>query len=104
MSTVAELDQVTKVFRVRGQRAHHVAVDHVSFKVEAGETLGIVGESGSGKTTIARMLLRLTRPTSGHVSITGMEIWAAGRQACASGCRERSRWSSRIRTPRSTRG
>jgi ABC-type oligopeptide transport system ATPase subunit len=78
---VAELDDVTKVYRVRGQRAHHVAVDHVSLSVGAGETVGIVGESGSGKTTIARMLLRLTRPTSGRVSITGIEIWGANRAA-----------------------
>lgn len=81
MSVVAELDDVTKVYRVRGQRARHVAVDHVSLSVGAGETVGIVGESGSGKTTIARMLLRLTRPTSGRVSITGIEIWGANRAA-----------------------
>ncbi len=79
MSAVAGLDDVTKVYRVRGQGAHHVAVDRVSFSVEAGETVGIVGESGSGKTTIARMLLRLTRPTSGRVSIGGMDIWSADR-------------------------
>ncbi len=80
MTVVAELEDVTKVYRVRGQGTHHVAVDHVSFSVEAGETVGIVGESGSGKTTVARMLLRLTRPTSGLVSITGMEIWTAHRK------------------------
>jgi peptide/nickel transport system ATP-binding protein len=81
VTAVAELDDVTKVYRVRGQGVHHVAVDHVSFSVEAGETVGIVGESGSGKTTIARMLLRLTRPTSGRVSIGAMDIWHADRQA-----------------------
>ena len=79
MTAVAELDGVTKVFHGRGGR--HVAVDDVSFSVDAGETVGIVGESGSGKTTIARMLLRLTHPTSGRVSITGIDIWAADRRA-----------------------
>ena len=80
MTAVAELDGVTKVYRVRGgTRERHVAVDNVSFSVDAGETLGIVGESGSGKTTLARMMLRLTRPTSGRVSITGIDIWAASR-------------------------
>jgi ABC-type oligopeptide transport system ATPase subunit len=80
MTTVAELEDVTKVFRVRGQGVHHVAVDHVSFSVDAGETVGIVGESGSGKTTVARMLLRLTRPTSGRVTIKGIDLWAADRK------------------------
>jgi ABC-type oligopeptide transport system ATPase subunit len=80
VTTIAELQDVTKVFRVRGQRVHQVAVDHVSFSVDAGETLGIVGESGSGKTTIARMLLRLTRPTSGRITIKGIDVWAADRK------------------------
>jgi len=43
------------------------AVDHVSFDVMPGESLGLVGESGAGKTTVARCILRALAPTAGEV-------------------------------------
>ena len=50
------------------------AVDDVSFEIKEHETLGLVGESGCGKTTIGRCILRLYRPTSGHIFFEGRDI------------------------------
>ncbi|MDE5565895.1 MAG: ATP-binding cassette domain-containing protein [Anaeroplasmataceae bacterium] len=55
-------------------RAHLRAVDDVSFKLDAGKTIGVVGESGCGKTTLGRTILKLYDATGGRVIYYGRSI------------------------------
>ncbi|MDF1736925.1 MAG: ATP-binding cassette domain-containing protein [Minwuia sp.] len=56
------------------------AVSGVSFELRRGETLALVGESGCGKSTTARAVMQLPRPTSGHISLEGDDLVAAGKR------------------------
>jgi ABC-2 type transport system ATP-binding protein len=48
------------------------AVDNISFDVEAGEVFAFLGPNGAGKTTTIKILTTLLRPTSGTISIDGL--------------------------------
>jgi len=50
------------------------AVNNISFKMYAGEILGLIGPNGAGKTTTMQMLLDLTTPTRGEISIFGLTM------------------------------
>lgn len=56
---------------------HHVLRD-VNFTVEEGEFIALMGSNGAGKTTLLRMIAGLSRPTSGSVSIAGVDLRRAG--------------------------
>jgi peptide/nickel transport system ATP-binding protein len=71
---VISVSHVSKSYRGPGGVVRTVVKD-VSFELGVGETLGVVGESGSGKTTLARLLLAVTPPDRGEVTVAG-EPWS----------------------------
>jgi oligopeptide transport system ATP-binding protein len=88
MPALLEVGNLRKVYRVPGGKrgtADLVAVDRLSFQVQAGGSLAIVGESGSGKTTTARLIAGLESPTSGVIRVDGEARkplpWARGERA-----------------------
>ena len=84
----------TPILEARGLRKVYgetVAVDDVSFAVPSGGSLAIVGESGSGKTTVARMIVGLTRPTAGSIAACGRD-----RSTPARGAGERRRRGAEV--------
>ena len=53
----------------------HTAVENVSFDVNQGDFIGIIGHTGSGKSTLVQMLNGLLKPTSGSITLDGINIW-----------------------------
>lgn len=64
------LINITGLQKMFGSKA---ALEGVSLQVRAGECVGIVGESGSGKTTIGRCIVGLEQPTSGSITVDGID-------------------------------
>jgi ABC-2 type transport system ATP-binding protein len=67
-SPVLEVRNLTKTF------GDFTAVNGISFALEPGEILGVLGPNGAGKTTTMHMLLGLITPTSGTISMFGMDL------------------------------
>jgi ABC-2 type transport system ATP-binding protein len=65
---VVDVRGLTKVFKSLR------AVDDLSFQMHPGEILGVLGPNGAGKTTLIHMLLGLTTPTSGEISVFGLDL------------------------------
>jgi len=64
---------VIEVEALSRRYGNRLAVDNVSFRVEAGEIVGFLGPNGAGKTTTLRMLTGYLAPTSGDIRIDGID-------------------------------
>ena len=79
--TMLKIERIHKQYR-RGVRAN----DDISLAVEAGEVFGLLGPNGAGKTTLVNQIIGLVAPTSGKISIAGVDVVADphyARQACS---------------------
>jgi len=74
MSAIIQVSGLTKHFK------EAKAVDDLSFSVNEGDIYGFLGQNGAGKSTTIRMLLTLIQPSSGHISMLGMDLRTHRRQ------------------------
>ncbi len=82
MAAIAiEATGINKWFGEGDARTH--AVKDFSFVANFGEMLYIVGPSGSGKTTLLSMISGILRPSSGTVTVEGIDIWKLSNDALA---------------------
>lgn len=62
---------VTTALRGKLEYNEFTALDHVSFKVKKGETLGLIGRNGAGKSTLLKVISGILKPTMGSVITRG---------------------------------
>jgi ABC-2 type transport system ATP-binding protein len=75
MGQMIEVDNLVKKY------GHFIAVNDISFAVDEGEIFGLLGPNGAGKTTTIRCLLTLTKPASGDIKISGIDVLRNPQQA-----------------------
>jgi ABC-2 type transport system ATP-binding protein len=68
MNAMVEIDNLTK------QYGDHLAVDHLTLGIAAGEIFSLLGANGAGKTTTINLLLNFVEPTSGAAAINGLDV------------------------------
>lgn len=68
VQNVIEVEGLTKMF------GDFTAVDAITFKVRKGEIFGFLGANGAGKTTAMKMLIGISKPTSGKAKVAGFDV------------------------------
>ncbi len=66
---------VIKTNKLTKRFGDFIAVDEITFEVNAGEIFGFLGANGAGKTTAMKMLCGLSKPTSGDATIAGFDVY-----------------------------
>src|SRR6056300_1225968 len=66
---VIQVDKLTKKF------GDFTAVDAISFDVSKGEIFGFLGANGAGKTTAMKILVGISKPTSGNATVAGFDVY-----------------------------
>lgn len=65
------VDRLKEALTGRSQHKVHVALNDISFCVNAGEVLGVLGQNGAGKSTLLKLMTGVLLPDSGHIDIKG---------------------------------
>jgi ABC-2 type transport system ATP-binding protein len=74
MSIAISIRAVGKTYQKSPLSPAVVAVDNLSLEIPVGEVFGFIGPNGAGKSSTIRMLMGLMRPTSGEMSLFGVDV------------------------------
>ena len=76
-ANTASDEEIIKVQDIKKTFGSFTAVHKSTFSVKKGEIFGLLGPNGAGKTTTFRMICALLNPSSGHISINGIDLTKA---------------------------
>ena len=81
MESIIEVKNVTKIYRVGGEKV--LALDNVSFSINKGEFCCLLGSSGSGKSTLLNLMAGIEKITKGDIFIKGKNVSKMGEHQLA---------------------
>ena len=68
-------ESIIKVENLTKKFGEFTAVNAISFEVKKGEIFGFLGANGAGKTTAMKMLIGISKPTSGNAAVAGFDVY-----------------------------